>query len=281
MKQNPFFYWSFCPRGSYSFFLKRESEEDIITLILQHRRCLREARAGSDRCGVNPSLSDSEGLTHRCHPILGRPYPVSTLIEGFWPKAVSESWGPAGALMEDCFSWKEGERFSNVRWPHRVWTVWTRVGNCIWWTWRWCFRQPDPFLVILAMTYFGNECSGIILCSRSAHVPWSNDVVTSLRYHFHTVSRTFTEYLLKIDPFWDPQGVSCTCYCPKDWHWYWLVPTYKLFYPPGNEGQGLKTQIYLKSLLQSPHPFSCIDWWSYLEKQRRNTSFNMLLPCCM
>lgn len=178
LKQNPFL-WELFPLGDQVLFSSnKKGEEDtyIFFLHIWWRRysynCFIAQRMSlggqetSDGSGVNPSLSDSKGLTPGCHSILGQCYRVSAQSKGIWPKVVSGSWCPAGTAMVECFCQKE-EHFSNLHCPRQVWTYgtgWAQKGNYLMYAdmphgvflWVW------SILTILALTCFGKECSRII-----------------------------------------------------------------------------------------------------------------------
>lgn len=65
-----------------------------------------------------------------------------------------------------------------------------------------CFWESDPFLMILAMTCFGKECSRIIFFhDPPEYFPWSHSKVPCLQFDFHTVSPPSLNIYSKQIPF--------------------------------------------------------------------------------
>lgn len=116
-----FFIGAFTLGVQLLFFSNKKGKEDNIPgSILQHRWWLREAT----KTVVTALELIQACLTPKAlqmSPHSGSALWVSARSEGIWPKAVSGSWGPASARMEDCLGQKEGEYFSNSHCPHRVW----------------------------------------------------------------------------------------------------------------------------------------------------------------
>lgn len=96
------FFWSFYPRGPAPFFLKQERRRRQHSCIHFTAQVMSQGghEDSSDSSGINPSLSDSKGLTHRCHPILGQHYESQLGARASGPRQ-SE-----GAEVQPVLGWK-------------------------------------------------------------------------------------------------------------------------------------------------------------------------------